>query len=121
MDCIVKEKPTTERRHYVRTSTLWSGSLICDGNALDCVILNLSAKGAKIGLPARQHCPPAFALRVGHLGQFRGQSVWENGRITGLRFLEEPTIVAGAIGKVLPLETGKAKASNDKPTKPTTE
>jgi len=92
-----------ERRRAVRKNVLWAGSLESNARQLDCTILDVSLKGARIYLnePVPSRGPVAIACH--RFGTFHAEVVWENDRMVGLQFLEPPQRVAETIGRHVPL------------------
>ena len=101
-----------ERRSHQRVLKMLSGCLSYgdDGRLADCVILDISAGGAKvkfdkplgdregINLRLRQR------LRIAAAIDFPVEVVWQDGSVVGLRFLNDPYEVAGALEELLPPE-----------------
>jgi hypothetical protein len=95
-----------EKRKFPRTSVVWSGTLQTKGETLDCLVLNLSANGAKI----RLHTALAAAdwsgtLSIPALGAFKAKVAWSNASDAieiGLIFDDPPTTVARALTEALP-------------------
>ncbi len=97
-----KPKSRAERRKYPRTQVLWKGSLFRPGGAVECVVLNLSANGAKLRLDDPWECPSPITLRIPRFGEFRAEVAWRKDHLIGLKFLEDPKSVARLIEDALP-------------------
>ena len=107
MNQTASQQIASDRRQHVRTSILWSGYLLCHDIGTDCIVLNLSAKGAKARLFQFELRQSQLTLRIARLGELRSKAVWYHGRTVGLQFLEEAQTVAEVIGSALCLQTAK--------------
>ena len=92
-----------ERRAFWRTTVLWSGHLHAAGDSAECVILDVSANGAKLRFSeeidlAEMSC----ALEVARLGVFACEIAWSCGNRAGLRFSEGLSTIASQMNAVLP-------------------
>lgn len=96
------EKTGRDRRKFVRTSVLWSGTLLCAEEAIDCVITNMSANGAMVRLPDAVGGQSPYALNIPRFGDFPGKIAWKSKHSIGLTFLEQPRNVARTIEDTLP-------------------
>ncbi len=96
------------RRRFPRTRVLLTGRLYRGEGAVDCVVTNLSAGGARIAArePARIDPPvpdgtePA-SLLIERYGIFPGELLWRDGRAAGLRFRDAPPVIAAAMWPTL--------------------
>ncbi len=101
-----------ERRSYKRAPGMLSGCLSYgdDGRLADCVVLDISASGAKVKFDKTLGDGEGVNLRLGQRLKiaaaidFPVEVVWQDGPVVGLRFLNDPYEVAGALEKLLPPE-----------------
>lgn len=99
-----------ECRSYKRAVTTLPGCLSYgdDGRLADCVILDISATGARVkfdkalgdGEGVNTRLEPR--LKVAAATDFPVEVVWQKGPEVGLRFLSDPCEVAVILEKVLP-------------------
>ncbi len=98
-----------ERRSYKRAPGMLAGCLIYgdDGRLADCVLLNISAGGATVKLGKTPGDGEGVNLRlvqrlkIAAAIDFPVEVVWQDRLVVGLRFLNDPYEVAGAL-KELP-------------------
>ena len=96
------EKQGRDRRKYARTPVLWAGAIVFGDRAVDCVVMNASANGAKVRVSEVADFPTSVILRIPRLGSFRAEVVWARDNRLGVRFLEKPAKVARLMGQALP-------------------
>ena len=95
-----------QRRRYPRTRVVWPATLRTSIGTLDCLVLDLSANGAKIQFPA----PPGeveglVMLAIPRLPGFNATVAWthpDHGMEMGLTFDDPPGEVAALLASVLP-------------------
>ena len=87
-----------DRREQTRRSVMWGALALSSGLQFKCVVLNISAGGAKIRIA--QPFPPGtpVTLMVTRFGEFPAYVVWERGERLGLKFQEPPDAVAQRLG-----------------------
>jgi len=91
-----------DRRRFTRNSVLWMGRIIAGDHVVDCKVLNISVGGAKVVVSdAFEHGEPV-TLHIDRFGEFEGEIVWQSGKKRGIKFLEDPQIVAQKLGDALP-------------------
>jgi len=73
-------------RRHKRTSVIWSGRLADGVGDRHCVILNLSAGGAKLRLGALTAAPVRMTLTSPHFAPRRGKVVWRRDDLVGVSF-----------------------------------
>jgi hypothetical protein len=101
-----------ERRSYQRAVKMLSGCLSYgdDGRLADCVILDVSAGGARVkfdgplGDREGVDLKSGPRLRIAAAMDFPVEVAWQDGSVVGLRFLNDPYEVAGALEALLPAE-----------------
>lgn len=90
------------RRHYLRRSVLWPGTLTCGKIQHACTILNMSLGGAKVALSEARDCAGIVTLLGDRFEGLPATVVWQRGRLVGLQFRSEPAEVARVLGDLLP-------------------
>ncbi len=99
-----------DRRSYKRVPGMLSVCLICgdDGRLTDCVLLDISAMGAKVKFDNSSGDEEDVNLRLGQRLKiaatidFSVEVTWQDGPVVGLRFLNDPQEVAAALKELLP-------------------
>jgi len=89
--------PLGERRSHRRARVLWQGGYSSSDRDVDCVVLEISAGGAKVHVSDPFSCSDTGTLRFPRFGDFRTEVIWRKTNVMGLRFLEPPKSVAKAI------------------------
>lgn len=79
-----------ERRGGARNRVIKGGQIIYRAATcvMDCVILNLSDRGAALQPAEIVHCPQAFVLQIQHGPRFRCEVCWRYRNKVGVRFLD---------------------------------
>ena len=90
------------RRKFERVTVLWSGTLNCGTQILDCLIVNVSAGGAMVRVEAPDLCKKSVVLRSPRFGELAGEVTWRQGKELGIEFKETPEAVSKLLGKALP-------------------
>jgi len=88
-----------ERRQIERKPVELPGKLIFDNRVADCVVYDISPKGANVSAPEDIDIGHDVRLRVTRHGEFVGKIVWRNDGNLGLSFFHfetEPLIVSDA-------------------------
>ena len=107
------EDPATDdgsnRRTYQRALKELTGCLLHEGQQADCLILDLSASGAKVQIDEQMFSDDgtfnlslAEKLKIAAPVDLPVEVVWQRGSIAGLRFLRDPAEVAQALEALLP-------------------
>ncbi len=95
-----------DRRSAKRGPGMLSACLICgdDGQVANCVLLDISAIGAKVssGDGERVDLSLGQRLMIEPFIEFPVEVIWHDGRVVGLRFLSDPQQVAAALKELLP-------------------
>ena len=83
-----------ERREQARRSVMWGALALSSGLQFKCVVLNISAGGAKVRIAQPFSPGTPVTLMVTRFGEFPAIVVWESGEFLGLKFQEPPDVVA---------------------------
>ncbi len=97
-----------ERRRAPRWNVCWSASISGDEHGLQCLILNLSRGGAKIGYPAPLRVGSAVTLQIRDHAPCQAVVAWWRGYFMGLQFKNLAAQAAEALERRL---SGAALAS----------
>ena len=84
------EQIEEERRRAARSRVIKGGQIIYRAATcvMDCVILNLSDKGAALQPADTVHCPQTFVLQIHHGPRYRCEVCWRYRNKIGVRFLD---------------------------------
>ncbi len=99
-----------DRRSDKRSPGMLSACLICgdDGQVANCVLLDISAMGAKVTVDKcsgdGEHVDLSLGQRlmIEPFIDFPVEVIWQDGPVVGLRFLSDPQEVATALKELLP-------------------
>jgi len=80
-----------ERRKQPRKSTLWHGTLRTPAGVMECRVLNLSARGAKLEVDGAVAPGQSVTLIMEPLGEFFGAVTWQRDGRAGIRINEHRT------------------------------
>lgn len=94
--------PGGERRSRQRARVLWQGGYCASDRDTDCVVLEISAGGARVHVSDPFSCSDTGTLRFPRFGNFRSEVIWRKTNVMGLKFLEPPRSVAKAIQAACP-------------------
>lgn len=98
-----QHQDTTNRRRYDRVTVLWNGKLLYGDEAVDCLIVNISAEGAMVQISDPLAVGTPVILKNERLGAFAGKVAWENDENHyGLQFLDDKDEIAQVLGLMLP-------------------
>ncbi len=95
------EKRPSEHRRFERTTVLWSGHLVYREQSVACIIVNISAGGAMVRSEDPAFFMNSVVLRNPRIGDLAAEVVWRQNEELGLKFAEDPEIVAEIIGRAL--------------------
>ncbi len=95
-----REQPS-EIRRFDRTTVLWSGELVNREQIVACVIVNISAGGAMVRAEDSAFIMTSVVLRNSHIGELAAEVLWRQDDELGLKFAEDPEMVAEIIGRAL--------------------
>jgi hypothetical protein len=92
-----------DRRTFKRTYVVVSGQ-VSDTKELqlNCVILDLSANGARVRFDAPLKSDQIIKIKLAGAVEFDVEVAWINGVFAGLRFLEPPEKIANILAGILP-------------------
>lgn len=99
----VKNHPADGRRAHPRFTVVWTGRVVANNRALDCVVLNISASGAKLRVFDTLELPVRFTLVVDKFGEFPAELIWRDGRSAGVKFVGDPKEIGQTFAAVLPV------------------
>jgi hypothetical protein len=91
-----------ERRRSLRHIVLWSGRIASRDQETDCVVLNVSLGGAKVVVKEYFAALAPVVLRIDRFGDFASTVIWQHGGELGLRFDDDPEVIARRISPELP-------------------
>ena len=99
-----------DRRYDKRGPGMLSACSICgsDGQVANCVLLDISAIGAKVKFDKSsgdgEHVDLSLGQRlmIAASINFPIEVIWQDGPVVGLRFLSDPQEVAAALKELLP-------------------
>lgn len=94
------QKAEQERRSD-RSTVLWSGQILDGDQAITCVIVNISPGGAVVRIDGGETCRSSVTLRNPKLGDLAAQVTWRQNSKMGLRFIDDPEMIAALIGGAL--------------------
>lgn len=99
------------RRIYQRALKELTGCLLHGDKEADCLILDLSASGAKVQIDGQVYSEDgtfnlslAEKLKIAAPVDLPVEVVWQRGSVAGLRFLRDPAEIAQALESLLPEE-----------------
>ena len=84
-----------------RSSVYWHAQLEQGENTVDCMVLDISAGGARVRAERRIGCHEAVTLRVGQALACRGCVAWCERDYIGIRFKDDAASVERMISDVL--------------------
>lgn len=80
---------TPQPRRDLRKHVPWSGVLQTARGPFQCRVVDISPGGVKLSLAAEIPIGQPVTLIVAGLGAFRGEIVWQNDGMMGVKFAEE--------------------------------
>ncbi len=87
-----------DKRQSARTRLLQPARLAWDGNAVDCLIYDLSAAGVQVRLAGPPEAGTAVRLQIPLMGALDCEVIWRRADAAGLCFRESPASVARVLG-----------------------
>ncbi len=94
-------KQPSEVRRFERTTVLWSGQLVYREQIVACLIVNISSGGAMVRAEDSAIFVTSVVLRCSRIGDLAAKVVWRQDEEIGLKFADDPEIVAGVLGQAL--------------------
>lgn len=95
--------PADNQRTEPRKRVLKGAKLVfTDGGVIDCVVLDISAKGALVLLPAPMPLPEQVALHLSGGVVYHARRRWGRGQDVGFAFEDGPALSAVAAARALP-------------------
>ena len=92
-----------ERRRFGRITVLWNAAVEdSQGLANDCVVMELSANGARLRMAVPFERSTPVKLWSYHFGALTGRVVWQKGEQLGLAFDDEAQAVVNLLAQPLP-------------------
>ena len=95
------QERSSEVRRFERTTVLWSGQLLFQEQSVACVIVNISSGGAMVRSEDSAIFVTSVVLRNSRIGDLAAEVVWRQDEEIGLKFADDPEIVAGVLGRAL--------------------
>ena len=91
-----------ERRAQRRAAVILPGRLVTERRSFPCLVMNVSASGARVRLASLAYLPVKLALAVDDIGQFPVELVAVEHLVARLRFVDDPAVIEKAFGRILP-------------------
>lgn len=91
-----------ERRKSARSPVFWPARLIVDSHAVDGMVLDVSADGARLHLEHPPELARTVTLQNDRFGELRGEVVWSDKDDLGLSFLDQPQRIVRKIDDIPP-------------------
>ena len=92
----------SSRRKFVRKSVLLCGTIHRGEKAVDCVVTNVSANGARLIAQESPDGDALAALKINRCGMFPAEIAWQDGDQIGVRFLDAPATILDLLRRSLP-------------------
>ena len=94
--------PADNPRAEPRQRVLKGAKLVFNGGVIDCTVLNISAKGARVLLPMPMPLPEQVALHLSGGVIYNARRRWGRGQDVGFEFQGAPSLSAIAAARALP-------------------
>lgn len=104
--------PPQGRQRYSRTAVYCEGRLKLSDVELACMILDISAGGAKIQTPLSLKEREAVVLCVGQTVAHNGMIVWQRAQHAGIAYMEDPELVRQHMPEIIRLAGSQEKREN---------
>lgn len=96
------EKSGSDRRRFERTAVLWSGHLVCGGQEIDCVIVNVSPVGALVRVEDPGACKDnTVVLHSPRFGELSGEVTRRCDNELGVEFSDSEQVISEKIDQAL--------------------
>ena len=96
------DDPENTQRAELRKRVLKGAKLVFNGGVIDCTVLNISAKGARVLLPMPMPLPEHVALHLSGGVTYNARRRWTRGPDVGFEFEDAPSLSASAAARALP-------------------
>lgn len=90
-DRSISEQFFREKRHGDRDRVLLGAKIKCDNTETDCVVLNISENGARIGFYRSTLLPNRFIFELADGTAYIAERRWLDGNVYGLQFISRVT------------------------------
>lgn len=94
--------PADNPRAEPRQRVIKSAKLVFNGGVIDCVVLDISAKGARVLLPMPTPLPEHVALHLSGGVIYNARRRWERGQEVGFEFEGPPSLNVIAATRAMP-------------------
>ena len=105
--------PADNQRAEPRKRVLKGAKLVFNGGVIDCTVLDISAKGALVLLPAPMPLPEQVALHLSGGVIYHARRRWGRGQDIGFEFEDAPSLSADAAARALPFYEALREVSPD--------
>lgn len=105
--------PADNQRAEPRKRMLKSAKLVFNGGVMDCIVLDISAKGALVLLPAPMPLPEQVALHLSGGVIYHARRRWRRGQDVGFEFKDAPSLSAIAVARAFPFYEALRNISPD--------
>ncbi len=106
-------KEITERKSS-RFRTIFTGKIRQDGKTKDCLIMDVSARGARLKNIKNLSDTPEIHLIIDRLGPYRaieGEIMWRSGDFVGVNFLADAEDMKEKMAELMPSRWSLSKDS----------
>ena len=100
-----------DQRAAPRRRALKGAKIVFNGSVLDCMVRNVSERGARVSLPSPTPLPDRVALHMPGGAAYQAQRKWTLGGDSGFAFDSAGTLQAAAAARALALHEGLAAYS----------
>lgn len=97
----MKSRKSKQQQRADRASVLWSGHLLYGDQVIDCLIVNISVRGALVRTENASVWQSSVILRNPRIGDLVAEVIGRENNELRLRFLGDDEKVAAIIGKAL--------------------
>ena len=97
MTYLDEHKGLSYTREYERREILTKGKIKNGQCWHDCLIINLSVRGAKIRIDSAFQQGGDVLLQIGNFGEFDGVVAWHNAQDIGITFTNDPAEMADVV------------------------
>jgi hypothetical protein len=90
-----------ERRVHERKDVRWVARIMLSDVSLNCIVLDLSLGGARVGVGDRFQGHQRVQLELEKIASLNAEVVWRGIGIIGLRFTNDPVFIERTLGPFL--------------------